>query len=258
MMKHSKKKYVKSQKIDEKLASIIRNQPAESNLGNIKFNELGQGIALTESNYLISTFKYVDKNNLAIYIPEPDLIVLYFDAGRAYSRHLKKEKENLFANVKHADLLLKHFYNYFSVASITVINLFNSLEAAINRAIPNDYIHLEKAKGKHGESFFQTDKEGIERDYSFEEKIKKILPKATNKDFAQKFGSKYEFLIKQLKPLRDDVIHSKTFNNSSIYQKLYNDMMNFDFEKGIYVVRNFINFYHENLIEECNCGQDSY
>lgn len=258
MMKHSKKKFLKSHKIDDSLADYLHSQPAESNLGKINFNEMGEGIALTESNYLISTFKYVDKDNLAVYIPSPDLIVLYFDAGRGYSRHIKKERENLFANIQHADLVLKYFYNYFSVASITVINLFNSLEASINRAIPNDYIHFEKAKGKHGGSFFQADKEGIERDYTFEDKIKKVLPKATGKDFAQKYGSKYEFLIKHLKPLRDDVIHAKSFSSSQVYQKLYNDMMNFDFDKCLYTVRDFINFFHDNLIEECNCGQDSY
>ncbi len=49
MMKHSRKKYLKKQKIDDSLASFLRNQPAESNLGNIKFNELGQGIVLTET-----------------------------------------------------------------------------------------------------------------------------------------------------------------------------------------------------------------
>lgn len=258
MMKHSKKKYLKSAKIDTKLAEFLHSQPVESNLGNIQFNEMGHGIVLTASNYLISTFKYVDKNNLAVYIPEPDLIVLYFDTGRAYTRHLKKDKENLFNHLTDADALLKYFFNYFSAASISITNLFNSIEASINRAIPDDFIYIEKARGKHGETFTQTNKEGIERDINFEDKIKKVLPAATKKNYAQKHNSKYEFIIKQLKPLRDEVIHAKSFNASFVYQKLYNDMMNFDFERSLSIVKDFINFYHDNLIEECNCGSDLY
>jgi len=258
MLKHLIKKYLNIHKLTEEQAKTFDSLPQMTNLGQVRFNDMGYGAVLTESNDFIGAFKYVDNQGLTMFIPEPDLIVVYFETARSYSRHLQRYRDELFKDLTLPDKVLSNFYGYYAMATIVIINIFNSLEAAINRAIPNDFSFAENPQGKS--STLYSPKDAIEREFSLEKKIKLVLPQATDKNFVAAHNDKYEFIIKQLKPLRDEMIHAKSYSKEKLglYEKLYNNTLNFDYEKCLRVIMTFINFYHQDLLQECQCGNDTY
>ena len=257
-MKHLVKKYVKAIKFDEEVNDIINNAPIHENeIENISENNAEGYItfAFTENNEMIQNFKYVNKGKTYL-IPEPDPIIIYFDTARHYHMQIFEKRSNLFnKSIKNkGKLYVVHgdFYWYFSMVSNYVIFLFLSMEAFINKSIPND-IEYKNEKNK------LFNKQQIQRHIDFLEKIKCVLPKETKMNFAQEYSHKYGLIIK-LKSFRDEIVHTKSYEGISspnYYEQLYVTSLDFDFDKTLDAVKDFINYYQPNLIEECLCGKES-
>lgn len=98
----------------------------------------------------------------------------------------------------------------------------------------------------------------IQRTLSIQEKIEKVIPLFTKKSFHIEQSEIYKQLEK-FKLFRDEIVHTKSMENmegSNFYRSLFRNALDFDYHLTLYSVRDFINFYEPNLIEECDCGRD--
>ena len=252
-MKHIKRKFLNANKIKFNLNKI----PDSSKLDHEKnMNRIGiENIIawrLTETGYLIQGFMYNDKSS-NIFIPAAHPIVIYFNAAQNYLAKVYEYKEKLLIilndQLSIAENQRDAVYTYFSLATLFTTSLYNSLEAFMNYIIPEKYEYYIKNK--------KINKQYIQRHSIFKDKIEFIVPLATNKDFVKIFGDKY-VVIKGLKEYRDEVMHTKAYSDihSNPYRKLFVMALDFDYEAAIWAVRDYINFYEVNLIEDCNCGKD--
>lgn len=261
-MKHLVKKYVKKVKVGEDVVKVISNTPIdEKALTEIDNSKLDgyYGLALTDKNEIVQTFKYI-KGDRTFLIPEPDPIIIYFDTARRFHKSIDSLKSELFLKwIKpegyNVIAVNGDFYWYFSTVCNYAIFLFLSIEAFVNKSIPNDFEYRKQVQDKKTEIY---NKFQIQRNIDFSEKIKSVLPEITGKDFVRDFAHKYE-LIKKLKEFRDEIVHTKSFegvNSPNFYEELYVTSLDFEFDKILHAAKDFINYHQENLIEECNCGND--
>ena len=260
-MKHLVKKYVKAIKVGEDIADVLNNAPIDEEALTEILNTKMEGyyvMALTEDNHIFQTFKYVNGDNVYV-IPEPDPIIIYFDTAILFHKTISKLRKELFSKLSSPGnnfiAVNGNFYSYFSTVSNYVIFLFLSIEAFINKAIPKDFEYRKQIQDKKTEIY---DRFQIQRSIEFLEKIKTVLPQATEKNFVQEFPHKYDS-IKKLKEFRDEIVHTKSFEGKSspnCYEDLFVRSLNFEFDKTLLAARDFINYYQNDLIEECNCGKD--
>lgn len=260
-MKHLVKKYVRHLKVGQDVTNLLENIPVdEKQIAEIKQKKLDgyYGMVYTEDNELFQTFKY-EKDGTTYLLPEPDPIVIYFDTARNNYRQIKDLREEIFKTLKMFDqnlgATMGNFYWYFSIVSSYTIFLFLSIEAFINKSIPKDYEYRRPVQDKKIEVY---NKFQVQRNIDFIEKLKVILPEITGKNFVAEHTHKFE-QIKKLKLFRDEVVHTKSFEGDNVpnfYENLYVMSLDFEFEKTLLYVRDFINYYQPNLIEECQCGRD--
>lgn len=259
-MKHLVKKYVKSAKLGDGVNDIINNTPIDekviSEISNSKMNGY-YAMAITENDTIVQTFKYKNNNNIFL-IREPDPIIIYFDTARLFHKTIKEKRLSLFSKLSRNEYFSAvngDFYWYYSTVSSYVIFLFLAIEAFINKSIPNNFEYKKNIPGKKTELY---DKYQVQRNIEFLEKIKSVLPEATNKNFVSEHTHKYEF-IRKLKLFRDEIVHTKSFEGKSspnFYEDLFVMSLDFEFDETLIAARDFINYYQPNLIEECLCGNE--
>lgn len=128
----------------------------------------------------------------------------------------------------------REYYDYFELITTAMIFAFTAVEALVNIAIPNDYIHNNptgKYKGK------VNDKAYIERYYTFEHKLNTVLKEILlTPDPAQEEW--WSDLI-ELKNLRDQSIHTK----QSFSEQRYSKLLGKDIFRLIDVHKVIISFY---------------
>jgi hypothetical protein len=127
--------------------------------------------------------------------------------------------------------------------------LYSSIEAFVNRKIPEDYIYKQNGGGKCTKIY---DSSQIQRWVSLEEKIEKILNEIEKKSFKKNYPLKQQH-IQNLKEFRDSIVHTKKENLYSEYESLFRKALSFKYEQTILSVMDFINFYENGFIEECPC-----
>jgi len=263
LLEHIKRKTVDYLEIpEEKFENLKDIFPPLSNNEKfvpIKYKDIPQNYVpylIWNSGLFARGFLY-NNNGMACIIPMADPVLIYFNLAQMNLKQiysLKKELLEEFGNktsVKENSLNI--FYVFFGIASAFIIMLVTSLEAFVNSKIDKNFSY----KKKDGEKCVKVyNCEQIQRWILFEEKVTSILNKETNKNFAKKHKSSQE-KINQLIKLRNEVIHTKTDNTHKYYENLYTDMLRFKFNETIMAVRDFINFYEENLIEQCPCGANN-
>jgi hypothetical protein len=118
---------------------------------------------------------------------------------------------------------LTKLYDYLEAVKVSVIFAYNSIEAFVNIAIPDDYTYENKNNRGIKETW---DKEAIQRWMTTSEKLVKILPELRKLDNPknEKFWSNF----KNLEQLRNDIIHpksaSKELNTSNeIHKKFFDE-----------------------------------
>lgn len=209
----------------------------------------------TDSNKIIQSFQYLsDGNNY--YIPEPDLILIYFNYAyfcyKSISDSRKKLLKELNGSTMNEDII-NTLYSHFGNCTTFVFSLFTLIEGFINRTLHEDYEYEEVTK----RSTTIYNKEQIQRHIKFETKIQIILPKITKKNFSLAFPQKFKH-IKQLWEFRDMIVHPKTVTTGiTPHDYIYIIALNFKYSETIYAVKDFVNYYNNDiLIEECDCGLD--
>lgn len=219
--------------------------------------------AFTSNNQLVFGFHYMHKGNKN-FIPELDPSVIYFSSAQMFSKMIYNYKRDLLNQsslfktnkegkneTQSLDVTVKQFEMFFQFASSYIIMLSASLEAFVNKMIPIDYTFTTK-KGS------VKNIEWILRQ-NIELKLSKIIPKCTQKDYAKEFNEKYESILK-IKNFRNELIHLSPKNEitNTKYKEFYRKVIDFGYSDSIYAIRDYINYYEEGLIEECDCGNEIY
>jgi hypothetical protein len=96
-------------------------------------------------------------------------------------------------------------YQFYGLSTNCIISLFTSIESFINHLLPDDKKY-ELVKNNRTEIY---NREQIQFNIPFMEKLKNVLPQFYEKSFFSK-ESKANAHIRNLKELRDDLIHTKS------------------------------------------------
>ena len=185
-----------------------------------------------------------------IIIPEINPVTIFYSNAIMSHRKLQHTREELFKESPTVKNYAKpidpsKFGYFFKLASNCIINLQSALESFANRIIPAEYEFL--------------DKNGYNFKPSVLHKIYKTIPEIENKKFKKKSG-KENNILKLIIELRNDIIHLKPADEitNTKYKDVYKRLIRFNFTKAIIAVRNYINFYELDLIEECPCGKEFF
>jgi len=200
-------------------------------------------------DHIIFAFDFV-KDKEKYLIPEINPTTIFYSNAVMSLRKLIFFREELFKNsptVKNFKKAINpnHFGSFFQLASNCIINLQSTVESFANRQIPENYEFIDVNGEKFEPSIFH--------------KLDKALPEIKNNRFKSKFKQD-NFRIRKIIELRNEIIHLKPAEESTNtkYKDVYRRLLKFDFTKSILSVKNFVNFYEPDLIEECECEKELY
>jgi hypothetical protein len=258
MKKHILKKFLHETKLPKEVIEKIQNSNAYLPLNKLStIKRIPEGTTpylATEDNKFFKAFAVKYGSQLKL-IPEPDPILVYFNAAYLNYIQIKDKRKEIFEKLSGETLtetMIKELYDYFGVTSSFVILLFTSIEALMNRCVPNDYIY-KKDLSRKTELY---NKKQIEQHIPFEEKLNKVLTNATKKNYASQHPKKYTHIL-NLKEFRDMIVHTKEAERESTYDYVYKKALCFKYDETIDVVKDFCNFYMEtDFITECPCSLD--
>ena len=146
----------------------------------------------------------------------------FIDSTNSFRKFIKPKLENG-KNAEFKDEELSQLYDYLESVKVSVIFAYNSIEAFVNIAIPDDF----KYENKNNRGIKETwDKEAIQRWMTTSEKLIKILPELRNLSNPKK--EKFWSDFKNLEQLRNDIIHpklgSEELNTSNeIHKKFFDE-----------------------------------
>ncbi len=204
-------------------------------------------VATEKDLYACTTLKFKGRH---IVFPEPNPVSFYYSLAAGGERDINYFRQKLLllytAPEKLADPLKSEvvlFSLIFKVGSVGVIFSFCAIEALLNQLIPENYTAVRKNK--------MLNKEQIQRYYGFEEKLTKLIPSITGKDFALVYP-KYYSTILHLKKIRDDLIHLKNNKDNweAYYTVIYQEILDLNMTQILKAIKRMINFYHKGLIRD--------
>ena|SRR5690554_1437274 len=194
-------------------------------------------------------------------VPIPDLTLTYYDSAYMNNFQRKSFENDLFEKLSQTteitDDVSHEIYRYVNYAATSIIMMFTSMESFLNNNIPKDGIIFNDGKilKKHNKKIKSFDKNYIQRYVSFEDKILKVIPFFKKQNY---FINKDDFnksTIGKLKKLRDEIIHTKSSFLDQNQSLLFNQMLDFEFDKTLLEVREFMNFYKKDYVENCPCDE---
>lgn len=162
------------------------------------------------------------KQNTLIF-QEPNPVVIYYNSAIDHSENAIKIQKEIISKDWNPDELYLIFSEFFKESFQAITQLTMSLEALFNQKIPED---IQLIKGEK-----TLNKEDIEWK-EFKEKLRYILPAITGIDIYNGHFGDYQNIIK-LNALRNDLIHLKSLRqeNFTFYQKLFKELIDFEFDK---------------------------
>lgn len=256
MKKHIHKKFLHQVELTQEVIDLMNKSGRGISLDDkAKIKNFPKEFApylTTEDNKFFKAFIFKHNNQKKL-IPEPDPILVYFNAAYISYIQIKPKRQEIFDKLsgeKLTELMINELYDYFGITSSFVILLFTAIEALMNRCIPKDYTY-KRITPKKTELF---SKKQIEEYIPFDEKLKEVLADATKKNFATQYPTKYTH-ISNLKEFRNMIVHTKEAEGESTYDYVFKKALTFNYAETIDVVKDFCNFYtNDNFIEECNCS----
>lgn len=205
--------------------------------------EYDKDIILSTKDALIFGFDFFEADTKLI-LPEINPVTIYFLNATMSVERIAYYKSKLIQTAKSGVVSSHSFGNYFSLAFNCIINLQSALETFLNKILQeNNYIFYDKNQKKiRG---------------NIHDKIDVALPKIFNKNFKNENLDDYNNL-KDLILLRNQMIHLKpeNENTNTKYKIPYRRIIECDFNKLIQSLANYLNFYEENIIELCGCGNN--
>lgn len=203
-------------------------------------DDLGFDMFLEFEDSMVYGFDFLHKGEKLIQLELNPTSIFYSNAVM-FHRNLISTRESLYKeSPTYKDLSKqmdeKTFAFFFQFAANCIINLQSALESFANRQIPEDHSFIDKNGCKFEPSVFH--------------KIDKALPEIKGKRFKSKF--KRENLIVRL------LIELIKENTNTQYKTTYRKLIKFDYTNAILAVKQLINFYEPDLIEECPCGKEYF
>ena len=178
---------------------------------------------------------------------EPNPVTFYFSLSFDSINQIELAKVNLenTLNSRADDGQKAQAFSFvFRVGAVSILFSFLALEAFLNQMLPDH--GLIEYKGK------MLSKEKIERYTPFIDKLNLIIPALAGKDFCKVYPSKVD-KFELLKTLRDKLTHLKEIKSGfTSYNQVYQDVLDADLKSIVFTVKNFINFYSPELIENYN------
>lgn len=258
LIKHIKRKTVALVKLDQDTMRKLSTEAAPIDvLQNIRYDKVKRhnAIQIMEDGEVVFSFFYNDHGN-ACTIPLANPVLIYFNTAQMHLRNIYSRRTALLGLFRgKTDInedAMKLFYEFFGLTSSFITMLMTSLEAFVNQHIDKDYKYEKPEQKKYMRVY---DYEQILRWISLDEKIEEIINKKYSKSFAKTYPLKYDF-VRNLKDIRDRIIHTKQGENHHGYIELFRKSLDFKFSECIEAVRDFINFYEPSLIEACPCNID--
>jgi hypothetical protein len=249
MAKHSKKKFIGNIKVDWKIGDIEGAEENAQRSKEIDFDLWNKAFMQLADNTIIQGFVY-KTNKGRVIIPEPEPSILYFTNAEHKLQEIIRRKDMIMSSSGFNNVhdMSNIFYGLFQLSSDYIVNLFNSLEA-FNNSLFNDDFEM-----KHKRKIYN--KERAQRSLDFASKMKKAIPIATSKFYVKDNGHEYEFILK-IKELRDDTVHLKNLSTGfpASYRELYVKYLEFDFQRSYQVIKDYMNYYKEDWIIDCDCGE---
>ena len=206
-------------------------------------------VMLLFENEMIFGFDYLYKKEKLL-IPEINPTTIFYANAVMSHKKMIEFRQKLFDNsptVKNYQKTINPnlFGNFFQLATNCLTNLQSALESFANRQIPDNYEFIDSNGDEYEPSVFH--------------KLDSALPKIHSKRFKSKF-KKDNYWIRQAIELRNQIVHLKPIEKdaNTQYKIVYRKLLKFDYTRVINSVRNLINFYEPNLIEECECGKELF
>ncbi len=253
-MKHIEKKYLFQRKnVKDRLRSIGK----EVKLTDVNLSEKSNNHAVyVVTDKEITLRATVCKNNGEEFIiPLPDLTLVYFDAAYNLNQIRKDQQIRLYEKTKTGKEInedaTNEIYKFYGFSSSCIIMLFTSLESYLNHFIPDNGKYIDETNSKT----VIYNKNQIQRAFGTIEKIEKIYPFFFTKNFGKIYPNSLQ-IIKELKSMRDDIVHSKSTKEFEPQEKLIQNLLNFDIMETMQAIKELFNYYHDNYLLECKCGID--
>jgi hypothetical protein len=254
-MKHIKKRYLFQEKDLEGENSPDSTIIQLSDPDLIKKAKNYDMYVVTTKGYRLKAFAYNYNGKNAV-IPIPDLSLVYFDTAYNLFK-LRKNQESLMfekiviSNNRYNEDATNEIYRFYGFASSCLILLFTSLESFVNYMIPNDKPYIVELKNKTE----VYNKQQIQKNIQFDDKVKKVLPYYFKKDFFSRKTPQNQY-IENLKELRDQIIHTKSEESFTSQENLIKRLIKFKYEETFKAVATFMNFFKEGYNVECDCNMD--
>ncbi|MCY0977175.1 hypothetical protein PGH12_01340 [Chryseobacterium wangxinyae] len=196
-----------------------------------------------------------DNNGKHITIPIPDFTLVYYDFAYKLNAQRKQLSKDIFEKLndysKFSEVNSDLLYNFYGYSSSCIINLFTSIESFINSMLPVDQEYKNVLNNKT-EIY---NREQIQLNISFFDKLKKVLPQFYNKNFFLHQTLTNQHIYK-LKELRDKIIHTKSDSTGELQIEIFRDLLKFKYDDSFEAVKKLINFYKVDYIVDCSCNKD--
>jgi hypothetical protein len=234
----------------QKMVPVNINEPKPIPAGHVAL------LALEEQNKFIEAF-LAKIDGRSYYIPEPDLVLIYFDRAYFLLKAIKQARIRLLDKLDTRLLnedISNDLYSYFGCCLEFVTCLFTSIEAQGNRLIPRDFAYVDK-KPKYSLSY---DASQIQEFVPLGEKMKHVLPQVAGKSFEKQHPVQWSRIM-NLKEVRDMIVHPKVGKGETTpHDYLYKKLLKYDFEQALFDARTYLNFYSPDgtLVQDCDCGKD--
>ncbi|MDM1550521.1 MULTISPECIES: hypothetical protein [Empedobacter] len=258
-MKHIKKKfYLESKDVPvplkegKKLLTVDRSDNAT--LKNIKKGENISFVKTEDENYRLALiYKHQGQH---IFLPVPDFTLVYFNNAYLNNKSRKKLEKLLFKKINniengYSENVDSEIYGYIGIATSAIIQMFTSLESFINYLIPDEGVYI-KIRPEKTESY---NKEQIQKNIRFMEKVKEVLPFFTSKNFFINQTLTNNHIV-NLKNIRDEIVHTKS---NFLYQsqtELLEKLLKFKYDDTLSAIRKFMNFYIKDYNIDCDCSSE--
>ena len=133
-------------------------------------------------------------------------------------------------------------YEFYEKAIEVPVMLFTSIEAFVNQLIPTEYRYNKNSKWFFWKKRSILNKIEVERRIGTDEKLSKVLFELRKKQIKKShLWSDY----KQIKRIRDEVVHLKTREQKSVvaYNQLYKDLIDINYSELFNSTKKIIEFY---------------
>lgn len=186
-----------------------------------------------------------------IVLPELNPVTIFYSNALMTHKNLITSQNSLIEDSPtlkdHRKLVdQKKFGNFFQLATNCIINLQATIETYANSVITNEYQPIDK----NGELIKKP---------SLDYKINTAIPEIKQDKF-KRVNRNDDNIIRRIISLRNDIIHLKPSpeKTNTKYKDLYKRLIKFNYTEAVFAVKNFVNFYEADLIEECSCGKEYY